>query len=59
MVIIIAISQYVHLMNSYLVQLDKTFPLCHTLLDKNGIQVFHVRQADQLIDSSIITNITF
>ncbi len=46
-------------MNGYLVQFHKPLGLRHTLLNKNGIDVFHIRQTDKLIDSSIIAYIAF
>ena len=46
-------------MYGYLIQLDKSFTLSHALLDENSIEVLHIRQANQLIDSGIVTDIAF
>lgn len=36
-ILIITTFQYTHLMDGYLVKLNKTFPLCHILFDKHSI----------------------
>lgn len=46
-------------MNGYLIQFYKPLRLRHTVLNENGIDVFHIRQTDKLIDSSIIAYVTF
>ena len=54
----IHIRQHSHLLDGNPVQFQQTLLLIHTFLDENGIQVFHVRKADQFIDRGIIPNIT-
>ena len=44
-------------MDSYLVELDKPLVLWHALFDEYGIEILHVRQANQFVDSGIISDI--
>ena len=46
--------KHFHLLNGNLIQLYQSLALGQALVDEHGIQVFHVRQADQLIDSGIV-----
>ena len=48
--IVIATFQYIHLMDSDLVQFYEPLTLRHALLDENRIEVFHIRQADKFVD---------
>ena len=46
-------------MNSYLIKSNKSFPLRYIVIDKYCIDILHVRQTNQFIYRSIVTNITF
>jgi hypothetical protein len=48
-----------YLMYGYLIKLNQPLSLANALFNKNCIQILHVGQANQFIDSSIITNIPF
>ena len=51
------VFQYLHLLNGYLVELHESFALGHTVVDEYGIDIFHVREANKLIDGGIVTDI--
>ena len=57
--IVVAVFQYAHLMNGYLVQLHKSLSLRHALLDENSIEVFHIRQAYEFVDCGVVAYVTF
>ena len=53
------VLQHGHLLDSYLVQFLETLTLRQTFVDENGIQIFHITQTNQLIDSCIVADIAF
>ena len=55
----IGVLQHAHLPDGYPVEFDEPFSLRHALSDEYGIEVFHVRQADQFVDGGIIADVAF
>ena len=53
----IGVLQHAHLLDDYPVEFDEPFSLRHALSDEYGIEVFHVRQADQFVDGGIIADV--
>ena len=53
------VFQYLHLLDGNLIQLNQSFALGQALVNEHGIEVLHVRQANQLIDSGIVTDVAF
>ena len=51
--------QHLHLLNGYLIEFDKTFSLWHSVIDQYGIDILHIREADEFVNGSIITDIPF
>ena len=49
----------VHLLNGYLVKFLQAVGLRHALVDKHRIDILHIDEANQLIDSSIVTHVAF
>lgn len=48
-----------HLMDGDFVEPPQSFRLRHAILDHHGVEVFHVRHADQVIDVGIVSLIAF
>ena len=44
-------------MDGYVVELHKTFALRYTLVNEDGVNVLHIREADKLIDSGVVADI--
>ena len=51
---VIITFQHLHLLNGNLIQLYQSLALRQALVDEHGIEVFHVRKANQLIDCCIV-----
>ena len=51
--------QHLHLLNSNLVEFYKSLALGDAVIDKNGIDILHVREADKFIDGGMVTDIAF
>ena len=51
--------QYLHLLDCNLVELYQAFALRHTVVDKDGIDILHVREADEFVDSGIVADVAF
>ena len=47
----------IHLLDGNLIQLDKPFALWHTIVDKNGVDIFHIREADEFVNGGIVADI--
>lgn len=50
------VLQHSHLLYGYLVKPYELIALGQSLFDEHGVEVFHVRQADLLVDSCVVTN---
>ncbi len=50
--------QYLHLLDGNLVEFYQALTLRHSVIDENGIDVLHIREADEFVDGSIVANIT-
>ena len=50
------VLQHSHLLYGYLVKPYELLALGQSLFDEHGVEVFHVRQADLLVDSCVVTN---
>lgn len=48
-----------HLMDGDFVEPPQSFRLRHAILDHHGVEVFHVRHADQVIDVDIVSLVAF
>lgn len=46
-------------MDRYLIKLNQTFLLCHTLFNKHRIEILHVGETYKFIDRGVITDIAF
>ena len=53
------VFQNPHLLDGDFVQFNQTLALRNTLVDEYGIEVLHIRQANQLIYGGIVTNVAF
>ena len=51
------VFQHGHLLDGYLVEFLETFALLQTFVNKNGIQVLHITQTNQLVNSRVVTDI--
>ena len=40
-----------------MVELYESFTLRYSIVDRHGIDVFHIREADELVDSGIVTDV--
>ena len=54
-----AAFQYLHLPDGDPVEPDETLALRYALLDEYGIEVFHIREAYQLVDRGIVADVPF
>ena len=54
-----SIFQHLHLLNCNLIEFDKPFALRHSIINQYSIDVLHIREANQFIDSSVVTDIPF
>ena len=48
-----------HLLDGYLVEFLETFALRHAFMYKDGIQILHITQANQLVNRCVVADITF
>ena len=55
---VITTFQHLHLLNGNLIQLYQSLALGQALVDEHGIDVFHIRKTNQLIDCCIVAYIT-
>ena len=53
------VLQHSHLLDGNLVELDQSFALWQLLVDEEGVEIFHVGEADDLVDGCIVTNVSF
>ena len=53
------VFQNLHLLNGYLVEFYEAFALRHTVVDEHGIDILHVREADELVYDGIVSNVAF
>ena len=53
------VFKYLHLLDGNLVELHKTFALGHTVVDEYGVDVLHVRQADEFVDGGVVADVAF
>lgn len=53
------IFQYLHLLDSYPVQSDKPFVLRKSFSYEYGIQILHVREANQFVHRGIVADVSF
>ena len=53
------ILQYGHLLDGYLVEFLETFALRHAFMYKDGIQVLHIAQTDQLVNRCVVADVAF
>ena len=51
--------QYLHLLDCNLVELYQAFALGHSIVDKDGIDILHVREADEFVDGGIVADVAF
>ena len=51
--------QDLHLLDSNLIEFNEPFTLGHPIIDKHSVDILHIRQAYQFIDSSIVADIAF
>ena len=40
-----------------MIELDEPLRLCHAIIDKYSIEIFHIRETDKFIYAGIVTNI--
>ena len=55
----LAVLQHSHLLDGNLVKLDQSLALWQPLVNEDGIEVFHVGEADEFVDGCIVTNVSF
>ena len=53
------VFQHLHLLDGYPIELHEAFALRHTVVDEHGVDVLHVREADEFIDGGIVADIAF
>ena len=58
-VFLVYVFQKLHLLNGYPVKADKPFVLRQAIVDENGIQILHIREANQLVDTGIVAHVSF
>jgi len=46
--------QNLHLLDSYLIEFNKPFALWYSVVDKHGIDILHIRQAYQFVNSTVL-----
>ncbi len=51
--------QDLHLLDGNLIEFYKPFSLWNTIIDKHGIDIFHIRQAYQFVDGGVVADISF
>ena len=53
------ILQHGHLLDGYLVEFLETFALRHAFMYKDGIQILHITQANQLVNRCVVADVAF
>ena len=53
------VLQHSHLLDSYLVQFLETLALRQTFVDEDSVEILHITQTNQLIDSCVVADIAF
>ena len=53
------VLQHGHLLDSYLVEFLETLALRQTFVDEDSVEILHITQTNQLIDSCIVADIAF
>ena len=53
------VLQHGHLLDSNLVEFLETLALRQTFIDEDSVEILHITQTNQLIDSCIVSDIAF
>ncbi|ADV43320.1 hypothetical protein Bache_1313 [Bacteroides helcogenes P 36-108] len=58
-ILLVYVFQKLHLFYGYPIEAEKPLMLRDAVVDEDGIQILHIREANQLVDIGIVAHVAF